>query len=148
MVRKLLIGAVAVPVLACVALLVVPIDPIERVPGTRLSGELAPDQAPSWTDYGRKQIAVQTSTWYFVPHAVTTTSWVHEGVLYVPCARCEPKRWPKNVERDNRVRLKIDGLLYDRRAIRITDDDERARVLAVVGREPTPGTAVFRMEPR
>ena len=149
MVRKLLIGAVGLLVVVCLVLLVVPIDPVERTPGTRLGGELAADQAPRWTDYGRKQIAVQTRTWYGVPHSVTTTSWVDAaGDLYVPCRQCDGKRWPKNVARDNRVRLKIDGLLYDRRAIRITDESERALVLGRVGRDARPGTAVFRMVPR
>ena len=148
MVRKVLVGAGALLVLVYVLLLVVPIDPVERRPGTRLGGDLAADQAPDWGDYGRKQIAVQTRTWYFVPHAVTTTSWVDDGRFYVPCARCDGKRWPRNVARDNRVRLKIDGMLYDRRAIRITDPAERARILGAVGRDPDSATAVFRMDPR
>ena len=148
MARKLLIGVGAVLVLIYLVLLVVPIDPVERRPGTRLSGQTAPDQEPPWTDYGRKQIAVQTRTWYLVPHAVTTTSWVDAaGDLYVPCNRCDGKRWPKNVARDNRVRLKIDDLVYDRRAVRIAEPSERARILGAVGREPRTGTAVFRMVP-
>ena len=147
MVRKLVIGGGVALLLVYVLLLVVPIDPVERRAGTRLGGDLAPDQSPAWADRGRKQIAVQTRTWYLVPHAVTTTSWIDGGNFYVPCARCEGKRWPENVARDNRVRLKIDGLLYDRRAIRITDPAERARVLGTAGRDPESPTAVFRMDP-
>lgn len=148
MIRKLLFVVVGVVVLAYIALLVVPIDPVERRAGTRLSGELAADQAPDWSGYGRKQILVQTNTWYLVPHAVTTTSWVDNGHFYVPCARCAGKRWPENVARDDRVRLKIDGMLYERRAVRITDAEERARILGTVGREDTGGVALFRMDPR
>ena len=148
MIRKLLFAFVGLIVLAFLVLLVAPIDPVERRPGTRLSGELAPNQTPDWSDYGRKQIAVQTNTWYGIPHAVTTTSWIADGELHVPCARCAGKRWPENVARDDRVRLKVDGLLYERRAVRITDAEARARVLGVVGRGDTGGVAVFRMEPR
>lgn len=147
MVKKVTIGVGAALVLVYVLLLVVPIDPVERRPGTRLGGDLAPDQTPEWADRGRKQIAVQTRTWYAVPHAVTTTSWIDGGNFYVPCARCPGKHWPSNVARDNRVRLKIDGLLYERRAIRITDPAERARVLGTAGRDPASPTAVFRMDP-
>lgn len=147
MVKKVVMGVGAALVLVYVLLLVVPIDPVERRPGTRLGGDLAADQTPEWADRGRKQIAVQTRTWYAVPHAVTTTSWIDDGSFYVPCARCAGKRWPSNVARDNRVRLKIDGLLYDRRAIRITDRAERARVLGTAGRDPASPTAVFRMDP-
>ena len=50
--------------------------------------------------------------------------------------------------RDNRVRLKIDDMLYERRAVRITDAEERARILGTVGREDTGGVALFRMDPR
>lgn len=149
MIAKLL-GAVAVVVVAVlVVLFAVPIDPIERIPGTRLAGELAADQNPDWSGYTRRQIAVETRTGYGIPHSVTTTSWVTDGEFYVPCARCEGKRWPGNVARDDRVRLKIDGEIYERRAVRITDAEERLRVLGAVGRDGRGGTtAVFRMEPR
>ena len=100
MVKKVVIGVGAALVLVYVLLLVVPIDPVERRPGTRLGGDLAADQTPEWADRGRKQIAVQTRTWYAVPHAVTTTSWIDGGSFYVPCARCAGKRWPSNVARD------------------------------------------------
>ena len=68
MIRKVAIGVGALLLLVYALLLVVPIDPVERRPGTRLGGEMAADQAPDWGDYGRKQIAVQTRTWYLVPH--------------------------------------------------------------------------------
>lgn len=79
---------------------------------------------------------------------MTTTSWVADGHFYVPCARCDGKRWPRNVAGDNRVRLKIDGALYERRAVRIVDPEERARILGAVGRGGRDAMAVFRMEPR
>lgn len=148
MVKKLLVLVGGLVVLAYVVLLFAPIDPLDRRAGTRLGGALAANQTPDWSGHGRKQIAVQTNTWYRIPHAVTTTSWITDGEFYVPCARCAGKTWPRNVARDNRVRLKIDGLLYDRRAVRITDAGERARILGTVGREDTGGVALFRMDPR
>ena len=148
MLKKLLLIVCGLVVLGCIVLFVVPIDPIGRIAGTRLGGELAPNQTPDWSGHGRKRIAVQTNTRYGIPHAVTTTSWITDGEFYVPCARCAGKTWPRNVARDNHVRLKIDGVLYDRRAVRITDAEERARILGTVGREDTGGVALFRMDPR
>ena len=103
-------------VVAVLVFLSAPIDPMGRIAGTRLGGPPAADQDPTWTDYGRRQIAVETRTAYGIRHSVTTTSWVADGNLYVPCARCDGKRWPANVARDNRVRLKIDGEIYRRHA--------------------------------
>ena len=148
MIARLAAWIVGVLVVAVLVLLSAPIDPMGRIAGTRLGGQLAADQDPIWTDYGRRQIAVETRTAYGIRHSVTTTSWVADGNLYVPCARCDGKRWPANVARDNRVRLKIDGEIYRRHAIRITDPRQRARILTAVGRDPASPTAVFRMEAR
>ncbi len=110
------------------AAIFVPFEPEGRRPGTRVNGEVAEVQDTDWSFLrGRNLIFVETRTWYLVPHSVTTTSWVVDETLYVPCARCESKRWPKNVQRDPRVRLKISDQLYERRAILITDAAERRR---------------------
>ena len=129
--------------------LTVPIEPEEQRPGTGLGGELAAEQATDWSFYsGPKKIWVQTRTWYGIPHSVTTTSFAVDGLLYVPCRDCETKRWPKNVARDPRVRLKIDGKLYERRAVPINDEAERARLVLALAGEPRPNVSVFRMDPR
>ncbi len=148
---KKVIIVVAVLVVAYVAAMVMPYEPDERRPGTRLGGPLAAEQNTDWSfrSPGRKQIHVETATWYGIPHSVTTTSWVDGGALYVPCNTCATKRWPKNVARDPDVRLKIDGEVYERRAVRITDDEERQRLLRVLGATETPPHRwVFRMDPR
>ena len=133
-----------------VAAIFVPFEPVERRPGTRLGGELAEVQNTDWSFVrGRKQIFVETQTWYLIPHSVTTTSWAVDGAFYVPCGDCDGKRWPKNVDRDPRVRLKIDGQLYERTAIRITDRAERNRLLGGAAAGALPDSvAVYRMDPR
>ncbi len=132
------------------AAIFVPFEPEERRPGTRVTGEVAEVQDTDWSFlHGRNLIVVETRTWYLVPHSVTTTSWVVDETLYVPCARCGSKRWPKNVQRDPRVRLKIGDQLYERRAILITDAAERRRILRTPDGESLPeGVAVYRMDPR
>jgi len=126
------------------------LDPEERRPGLRLSGALAEDQNPDWSFLnGRNKIYVQMSTWYFLPHSITTTSWVRDGQLYVPCGRCASKNWPNHVARDNRVTLKVQDQLYERAAIRvIAEPDIRIAMNIPVG-EPLPeGVWVYRMDAR
>ena len=133
-----------------VAAIFVPFEPVERRPGTRLAGDLADVQDTDWSFVqGRNQIFVETRTWYLIPHSITTTSWVVDEEFYVPCGNCDSKRWPKNVRADPRVRLKIDDKIYERTAIRITDAEERARLLKMPGGQPLPaGVAIYRMDPR
>ncbi len=57
------------------------------------------------------------------------------------------KQWPLDMERDNRVVLRIDGRLYEQRLERITEGPEIPFVMAEVGRkyfggsgEPVPGS--------
>ena len=139
---------VAVLVVAIYVLAIfVPVDPVERRPGTGLSGDLAADQNTDWAFVeGRTRAWVETRTRYLVPHSITVSAWADDGELYVGCRQCDTKTWPRNVARDNRVRLKIGDSVYERRAIRITDPDEREAVLGPAA--DSPGLAVFRMDPR
>lgn len=144
--RVAIVVAGLVVVLYLVAIFL-PVDPAERRPGTRLSGGMADDQNTDWGFVeGRTRAWVETRTPYLVPHSITVSAWEDAGQLYVGCRECDTKVWPRRVERDDRVRVKIGDSIYDRRAIRITDPDERADILGpAAGR---PGFAVFRMDPR
>lgn len=144
--RFAIVVAVLVVVLYAIAI-VVPVDPEERRPGTGLSGDLADDQNTDWGFVeGRTRAWVETHTRYLVPHSITVSAWADERKLYVGCRDCDTKVWPRNVARDDRVRIKIGDSIYERRAIRITDPDERAAVLGPAASRP--GFAVFRMDPR
>ena len=133
-----------------IAAIFVPFEPLERRPGTRLGGNLEDAQDTDWSFVsGRNQIFVETRTWYLIPHSVTTTSWVVDDAFYVPCGGCASKRWPKNVQRDPRVRLKIGDELFERKAVLITDAEERHRLLSpLFGERPPEGVAIYRMDPR
>ena len=149
--KRVALIVVAVMVVAYVAALFVPYEPDERRPGTRLGGPLAAAQDTDWSfrTPGRMQMFVETATWYGVPHSVTTTSWIVDGNLYVPCNACATKRWPRNVARNPDVRLKIDGEIYERRAVRIEDEEERGRAFSALTDQPMPpGRWLFRMDPR
>ena len=135
--------------IACYAAAIfVPFEPDERRPGTRLAGELAEVQDTDWSFLtGRNRIFVETRTWYLVPHSVTTTSWVVDKTFYVPCGNCATKRWPKNVQANPRVRLKVNGEIYERVAVRIEDSEERRRLMGVPAGASFPeGVAIYRMD--
>ena len=149
--KKLLIGLLIVFVVIFLAAKFVPLDPDERRPGLSLSGELAKEQNPNWSflNKGRNKIWVQMSTWYLLPHSITTVSWVRDGQFYVPCGGCAEKNWPNHVERDNRVRLSVNGELYDRRATRLVDEADIRAALGLGPNQPMrKGVWVYRMDPR
>ncbi len=146
--KRVLLVVAALIVGFCIVALLVPVDPEERRPGTRLSGSVA-DAPSDWAELiePRTKVYVQTSTWYMVPHSVTTVSFALDGDLYIPCARCGTKRWPKNVSRDPNVVVKVRDSLYERRAVRVKDPLVLQKLFA--DRLPEMyDLCLFRMEPR
>ena len=54
-----------------------------------------------------------------------TRLFIHDGAPYVPCAFCANrvlKRWPRELEQDDRVVVRIDGMLIRGRATRVAND--------------------------
>lgn len=145
--KRVAVLVAVIVVVLCILAIYLPVDPVERRPGTGLSGELAADQNTDWAFVeGRTRAWVETRTRYLVPHSITVSAWADDGKLYVGCRQCDTKTWPRNVARDNRVRVKIGDSVYERRAIRIKNPAERAAVLGPAA--DRPGFAVFRMDPR
>ena len=143
--RIVAIGAGVVAVLGLL-FVAVPRDPMDRFPGTRLTGDISTEREPDWSFLeGNNLIFVEVTPWYGLPHSVTTTSWIADGELYVPCRSCNQKHWASVVDANPRVRVEIHGTLYERTAIRITDDAARRRLLRVPSDESLPDVDVFRM---
>jgi hypothetical protein len=103
-------------------------QPSDRRPGLWLAGEAAPPPEDwSFTDEQR-EIAIEVSAPYGLPHSVTIWCASVDGALFVAARDPDSKRWPGWVERDPQVRLAIDGRLYDARLERIDDSDRIAPV--------------------
>lgn len=77
----------------------------------------------SFTD-AHPEIAVQVKPPHLIPHSVTVWCASVDGQLYLAARDPETKKWPGWVARDPRVRIGIDGNLYDGRLIDVTDPSE------------------------
>ncbi len=148
MMKRILLGSATLLVVLYALAYLVAIDPEEQRPGTRLSGTISTAPPDFSLVPQREKVWVQTSTWYGIPHSVTTVSFRIDDAFYVPCGWCATKRWPKNVERDPQVLLKIGETLYPRTAVLIQDPDEVDALLGQLAADfNATGVYLYRMDP-
>ncbi len=126
---KLLGVVVLVLLCALVALRVSGLNPHDRIPGLWLTGTLATVPVTDWSFTDKIETgALQTNTWYLLPHSVTTWFTAYNGRLYLDTYNTA-EQWPRNVARDPHVRLKIGNQLFDRTLVLVTDPAEREGVI-------------------
>ena len=131
--------------------------PLGIVPGGHLDGPLAADQSPDWS-FTEQVRTIQVEVDPAHPLSVTTWVFTLDGALYVAADFFNPfKRWPRLALADPRVRLRIDGRIYERSAVRVTDPAtiERLRRAIAVKYDIADGGIAskvevwfFRMDPR
>ena len=123
-------------------------------PGLWLAGEVVDRPVTDWdfinqVDHPVKgnSIMLETRTWYGIPHSATVNARPRGDKLYLSGseqgARLDKefpysKAWWANIERDPRIRMKIDGKIYEATVALVQDRDEVAQLL---GRSPI-GTQV------
>lgn len=98
------------------------LDPAGRRPGFRLSGEevrLVDGHLRFAADVDL--FALETRTWYRIPHSVTVTGFLHGDSLYIPSRSPREKRWVAHVLRDPRVRLRAGDRILRGRLVRVED---------------------------
>ncbi|MDJ0786167.1 MAG: DUF2255 family protein [Myxococcota bacterium] len=104
------------------------LSPKDRRPGLSLSGPTEAFPADwSFTD-AHREIWIETRTPWLLRHSVTIVCAQRDGQLFVGARNPETKRWVSLVERDDRVRIEVDGVLYEARLDPIADPAEEARV--------------------
>ncbi|MEM7099580.1 MAG: hypothetical protein AAF541_15045 [Pseudomonadota bacterium] len=146
--KKILLIILGLFILLYIAGLLISVDPNEQRPGTQLSGELVSQTPVDWSFVQpRQKVWVQTSTWYGIPHSVTTVSFVIDDHLYIPCGWCATKRWPKNVSANPNVIVKVGEKLYPRRAVEVTDQEFIDAVFGQMDID-TSSVALYRMDPQ
>ncbi len=118
-------------------------------PGFWLTGEVVTEAVTNWDFINQvnhpvrgNSIMLETRTWYGVPHSVTVNAVPRGDELYLSGSaqgkRLEAefpnnKAWWANIERDPRVRIKIDGKIYEATVALVQDRNEVAQL---IGRNP------------
>lgn len=104
--------------------------PLGPIPGGKLRGTIHSGAMPSIEQLGATE-TVQLETSPDDPHSVNTWISHYQGALYIPTSLVlgvdEPgdRDWVKNVSRDDRVRVRIKGVVYPMRMIRVEAPAER-----------------------
>ena len=117
--------------------------------GLWLSGELAQEPVTNWDWVNQvndpvrgNTIMLETRTWYGIPHSVVINPTPRGDALYIGGSEQDfrlerefphSKRWWANIERDPRVRMKIDGNIYEMTVAHVAD---QAEVAELIGRDP------------
>ena len=118
-------------------------------PGLWLKGEVVSQPVTDWNFINQvnhpvtgNSIMLETRTWYGIPHSVTINARPRGDKLYLSGSeqgsRLDKefpysKAWWANIERDPRIRMKIDGKIYEATVALVQDRDEVAQLL---GRSP------------
>lgn len=143
-----------------VALLLAACGPLGPFPGGRLSGDLEREPVTDWSFLDAHE-TVQLETRPDDPYSLNIWIARHGGEAYISTSLIlgeenpAERAWVQHVTEDPRVRLRIGGTLYERRAVRVVDPDEAAAGLAALlaKYEVDPGERserawVFRLDAR
>lgn len=109
----------------CIALFVSVLfscHPVDVRPGLWLSGEIDRQPVNDWgfTD-SIEEIFIETESWYGIRHSTTIWCVSSAGSLYIGSYGDEKKVWEKNIAKQARARLLIDGMLYQVLVIPISE---------------------------
>lgn len=93
--------------------------PLGPIPGPELSGSLVTGPVVDWSFVDDVKV-IQVETDPQQPYSVSTWLTRLEQHIYV-FAGDETSPWVRNIAEDPRVRIRIEGRIYERRAVRVDD---------------------------
>ena len=118
-------------------------------PGLWLTGEVVREPVTNWDWVNQvndpirgNSIMLETRTRFGIPHSVTINPTARGDKFYIGGSEQDfrlekefpySKAWWANIERDPRVRIKIDGKIYEMTVALVAD---RAEVAQLIGRNP------------
>ncbi len=112
------------------------VDPKERRPGLRLSGDVVTEAVQNWAfTNDHREIYVEVTTPYLLPHSVTIVCAEVDGRLYIGARNPTEKRWVGYLESDPNVRLKIGDKVYELEVEVVDDAAEEERVFAAYAKK-------------
>jgi hypothetical protein len=136
--------------------------PLGPLPGPELAGSLVEEPGEDWSSVDAVKV-VQIETRPEDPYSVSTWLTRIDDGIYVFAAD-DGSPWVQNIKNAPRVRIRIEGLLYERRAVRVADLETKHSFLSAMrskyehdmGFDPefwqrawdTGEFVLFRMEPR
>jgi hypothetical protein len=136
--------------------------PLGPFPGPELAGPLAEEPVEDWSFVDAVKV-IQVETRPEDPYSVSTWLARAGDGTYVFAADDESP-WVQNIQNDPRVRIRIEGLIYERRAVRVAGLETKHTFLSTMrskyehdtGFDPefwqrawdTGEFVLFRMEPR
>ena len=96
--------------------------------GPLIAGQRVEYASVDWEEFADvREIEFQLES---PPRSRVTRMTIHDGKPYVPCAFCTNrvlKRWPRELERDDRVLIRANGKLIEGRARRVPQDSSEYR---------------------
>ena len=112
-----------------------------------------PFTSGTYTEYGDVDWAslahVRELEFQLITPPISRTAWftVHDGAPYIHCSFCTNrilKRWPRELERDNRIIVRIGGALVPGRAVRVPDPSAEYLAVSRASREKYGGSSGLR----
>ena len=130
--------------------------PLGPVPGGPMSGERVAGPVTDW-DLLVERDTVELEVNPDAPRSITTWVVGYGGQPYLPSGYGARKTWTAQLAADGRAVLRVDGKLYQRQAVRVTDEELLQELRAVLirkydldpeGNFSGPATWFFRLDPR
>lgn len=145
--RTLALALLASTALAC--------QPMGPVPGGKLSGEVVTTPVDDWS-FASAIETIQLESNPGDPYSVNVWFVAQGARLWIAAGGGGKSRWAKNIAADPRVRLRIEDKIYERQAVRVTEQAEIDEVLVLYqtkydyqrDADDESEALLFRMDPR